>query len=117
MHIKHDQNDPAHICPICGDGDHAPRWINSEVWDRPDMRHALATRDIGAVFQILQRHGVSQRKIAARTGQTQGEVSEILHGDRKVNAYDLLLRIAKGLGVPRGWMGLAYDTNEDEPPA
>jgi tetratricopeptide (TPR) repeat protein len=35
-------------------------------------------------------------------------VSEILKG-RQVMAYDVLVRIADGLGVPRGYMGLAYD--------
>jgi tetratricopeptide (TPR) repeat protein len=42
------------------------------------------------------------------TGQSQSEVSEILKG-RQVMAYDVLARIADGLGVPRGYMGLAYD--------
>jgi predicted XRE-type DNA-binding protein len=115
MPIQHDDQDPAHTCPICGDGDHAPRWIDAAVWNRPDMRLALANREIGTVFEILQRHGVSQRKIAARTQQTQSEVSEILNG-RKVIGYDVLVRIAKGLGVPRSSMGLAYDTDDGEPP-
>jgi hypothetical protein len=35
-------------------------------------------------------------------------VSEILKG-RQVIAYDVLARIADGLGIPRGYMGLAYD--------
>ncbi|GAA3431702.1 helix-turn-helix domain-containing protein [Kutzneria kofuensis] len=51
---------------------------------------------------------MSQRQIAALTGQSQSEVSEILKG-RQVMAYDVLARIADGLGVPRGYMGLAYD--------
>ncbi len=38
----------------------------------------------------------------------QSEVSEVLAG-RRVMAYDVLVRIAEGLGVERGWMGLAYD--------
>jgi hypothetical protein len=47
MPIQHDHQDPAHTCPICGDGDHAPRWIDAAVWTRPDMRLALANREIG----------------------------------------------------------------------
>jgi len=43
-----------------------------------------------------------------RPGQSQSEISEILSG-RRVMAYDLLLRIADGLGVGRGLMGMAYD--------
>jgi transcriptional regulator with XRE-family HTH domain len=72
------------------------------------MRAALAARDIAMVFRLLQRCGVSQRRIAALTGQSQSEISEIL-GGRQVVSYDVLLRIADGLGVPRGHMGLAYD--------
>jgi transcriptional regulator with XRE-family HTH domain len=60
------------------------------------------------VFKILQRYGISQRRIAASTGQSQSEISEILKG-RRVVSYDVLVRIALGLGVPRGHLGLAYD--------
>jgi transcriptional regulator with XRE-family HTH domain len=60
------------------------------------------------VFKLLQRMGVSQRHIAALTGQSQSEISEILAG-RQVVSYDVLTRVADGLGVPRGSLGLAYD--------
>jgi transcriptional regulator with XRE-family HTH domain len=73
------------------------------------MRRRLCERDIAGVYRLLQAHGVSQRAIAARTGQSQSEVSEIVAGRRQVVAYDVLVRIADGLVVPRGWMGLAYD--------
>jgi len=82
--------------------------IDPAVWKRADMRAALAARDISAVFRLLQRMGVSQRHIAALTGQAQSEISEILAG-RQVVSYDVLARIADGLGVPRGALGLAYD--------
>ncbi|WP_424533930.1 helix-turn-helix domain-containing protein [Sphaerisporangium viridialbum] len=82
--------------------------ISFAIWERPQMRQALAVRDIATVYMLLQRVGVSQRRIAALTGQSQSEISEILNG-RQVMAYDVLVRIADGLGVPRGYMGLAYD--------
>jgi tetratricopeptide (TPR) repeat protein len=41
------------------------------------------------------------------------EVSEILKG-RQVMSYDVLVRIAEGLGIPRGLMGLAYDEGLEE---
>ncbi|HEY7224648.1 MAG TPA: helix-turn-helix domain-containing protein [Micromonosporaceae bacterium] len=75
---------------------------------RPDMRHALAVRDVATVFRILNHRGISQRQIAAHTGQSQSEISEILAG-RRVLSYDLLARIADGLEIPRGHMGLSYD--------
>jgi transcriptional regulator with XRE-family HTH domain len=84
------------------------RKVDPGVWERQDMRAALAERNIGAVFRLLQQVGVSQRRIAALTGRSQSEISEILSG-RQVMAYDVLVRIADGLGVARGYLGLAYD--------
>ncbi len=71
-------------------------------------RQALARRDIACVFRILRDAGVSQARVALTTGQKQSEVSEIISG-RQVQSVVLLERIADGLGVPRGWMGLAYE--------
>jgi transcriptional regulator with XRE-family HTH domain len=89
------------------------------LWDRSDMREVLAKQDIAGLFRLLQRMGVSQRRIAAWTGQSQSEISEIL-GGRRVVAYEVLVRIADGLGIRRGRLGLAYDediaTLVDEPP-
>jgi len=84
-------------------------YVDPKAWSRPDMRQALARRDIAAAYRLLQRYGVSQRRIAALTEQTQGGVSEIIAGRRLVVSYDLLIRIADGLGIPRGWLGLAHD--------
>ncbi|WP_026453156.1 helix-turn-helix transcriptional regulator [Saccharomonospora iraqiensis] len=82
--------------------------IDPEVWEGREMRDALAARDISEVYRQLRRHGISQRQIAAMTGQSQSEVSEILKG-RQVMAYDVLSRICHGLGIRPGYMGLAYD--------
>jgi hypothetical protein len=68
--------------------------INPELWEYPAMRRALAKRDITAVYTILTMNGISQRRIAALTGQLQSEVSEILK-DRQVRSYNLLARIAE----------------------
>ena len=74
--------------------------VPADAWEQPEMRAALASREISAVYRLLRKHGVSQRQIAAMTGQSQSEVSEILKG-RQVMAYDVLTRIADGLGDPR----------------
>ncbi|MGH3672690.1 MAG: helix-turn-helix domain-containing protein, partial [Pseudonocardiaceae bacterium] len=70
-------------------------------------RRALARRDITTVFRVLRDAGVSQISIARATGQKQSEISEIIAG-RQVQSVAVLARIAEGLGMPRGWMGLAY---------
>ena len=82
--------------------------VPPDTWEDREMRDALAAREISTVYRLLRRVGISQRQIAAMTGQSQSEVSEILKG-RQVMAYDVLARISDGLGVPRGYMGLAYD--------
>ncbi|PPK69870.1 transcriptional regulator [Actinokineospora auranticolor] len=79
----------------------------AEVWEHPDMRAALSARDITQVYRLLRGRGVSQRRISMLTGQAQPEISAIARG-RQVQTYDVLSRIADGLGVPRGYMGLAY---------
>jgi hypothetical protein len=91
------------------------RPIEREALKGEEMRRKLAERDIAGVYELLQHRGISQRRIAAQTGQSQSEISEILAG-RHVRSYDVLVRIAQGLGVPRGHMGLAYDTEDGEPP-
>lgn len=86
--------------------------ISPAVWERREMRSALAGRDLKKVYELLQRSGISQRSIARRTVQSPSEVYEILRG-RQVLAHDVLVRIADGLGVPRGYMGLAYDQSTE----
>lgn len=86
--------------------------ISPAVWERREMRGGLARRDLKKVYELLQRSGVSQRSIARRTAQSPSEVYEILRG-RQVLAHDVLVRIADGLGVPRGYMGLAYDQSTE----
>ncbi|HSV68246.1 MAG TPA: helix-turn-helix transcriptional regulator [Mycobacteriales bacterium] len=71
------------------------------------MRAVLAERDITRIYRMLQTYGYSQQHIAVLTGQSQPEVSAIIHG-RRVMAYDVLSRIADGLSFPRGLAGLAY---------
>jgi hypothetical protein len=75
-------------------------------WRRPAMAAALAVRDFTTVFRLLQKIGYSQNKIAIMTQQSQPEVSAIIHG-RKVTAYDVIKRIAAGLGVPACVVGTA----------
>lgn len=43
--------------------------VASPWYEEPEARVALAARDVGAVYRLLQRVGVSQREIARRTGR------------------------------------------------
>ena len=81
--------------------------IEPALYWRDDVRRILAARDVGALYRALTEAGLSQYQIARLTGQSQSEVSEIL-GGRRVIAYEVLERIAEGLGISRGFMGLSY---------
>ena len=80
--------------------------VTSPWHEWPEARAALDARDVGAVYRLLQRVGLSQREIGGRTGQSQSEVSEILRG-RRVRDVTVLERICDGLGVPREFMRLS----------
>ncbi|MFJ6674495.1 hypothetical protein ACIQMJ_25625 [Actinosynnema sp. NPDC091369] len=79
-----------------------------DVWEHHEMRAALALRDITTVYRLLTHHGVPRDRIAALTGQPHHDVDRVLSG-AKVESYDTLTDIARGLGVPLGYMGLAHD--------
>ncbi|GAB4590130.1 helix-turn-helix domain-containing protein [Nocardia sp. IFM 10818] len=83
--------------------------VDAAVWERPDMRAALAAHDLKTVYRLLGARGISQHEIARRTGQAQSEIYDVLHRRRCVQSYTVLSRIADGLGIPRGYMGLARD--------
>ncbi|MGH4019302.1 MAG: helix-turn-helix domain-containing protein, partial [Pseudonocardiaceae bacterium] len=79
----------------------------SELLSTRAGRVALLDRDIPRVYRLLVDAGISQHQIARWTRQRQSEVHDILKG-RQVRNVDVLERICDGLGVPRGWMRLAY---------
>src|SRR5262249_18756345 len=83
--------------------------FDPSVRDNMEFRKALARRDISTVYRLMcTTMDYSQRNISRLTGQSQSEISEILKG-RQVQSYEVFVRIADGLGVPHGWMGLAHD--------
>lgn len=83
------------------------RPVDPALFEPLVMRRALAQRDIPAVYRMLTAAGVTQRRIAELTGSHTSEVSAIVRG-HMVQSYAVLVRIAEGLQVPRGWLGLAY---------
>ena len=68
----------------------------------------LTVFDIGALYRLLKRLGVTQRQIAGLTGQSQSEVCAILQGRQVLNVL-VLERIADGLGISRERMFLGAD--------
>ncbi|MEV6515020.1 hypothetical protein AB0M37_04435 [Micromonospora chalcea] len=86
-----------------------PSWWTSGVWEGRPIRDFLERRDVAATFRFLHARGVSYGTIAALVGVSANRAAEITKGKRQVTAYDVLERIAVGLGVPRVWMGLGQD--------
>ncbi|MER5209948.1 helix-turn-helix transcriptional regulator [Streptomyces sp. NPDC002838] len=84
-----------------------PDW----AWERAEVRQALRTRDMGAVFRCVQQYaGASQARIATAAGMTQARVNEIINRRREVSRLDVYERIADGLHMPddaRHLLGLA----------
>lgn len=78
------------------------------LWERPEMTHALAERDLGTVIAIFRKWtGASQTDIGMLVGMPQPHISGIEHGKRLVTSLDLFERFADGLGIPRHLLGLA----------
>jgi hypothetical protein len=72
------------------------------------MTRALADRDMGAVLRLYRRWtGASQSDVSAATGLAQPHVSALEQRRRKVTALEVFERIADGLDIPRGRLGLA----------
>ncbi|MFD0635404.1 helix-turn-helix transcriptional regulator [Catenulispora yoronensis] len=84
-----------------------------------EMRQALAERDIGTVFELLnKRGGVSLRALGAAVGMTGSRVLEIVNGDRRVEKLEVFERIADALRVPGLQLGLAprpWESHEQAP--
>ncbi|WP_158088561.1 helix-turn-helix domain-containing protein [Thermoactinospora rubra] len=78
------------------------------------MLAALRGRDIGSVFCLVRQYaGMSQTHIGSVTGMSQGKVSAIMSGNQQVTAFEVVERVADGLGMPdaaRMALGLAPRT-------
>jgi transcriptional regulator with XRE-family HTH domain len=72
---------------------------------------ALAERDFGLLFRLLARYaGASQTQLAIAVGMTQGQISTIMAGTRRITAIEVIERVLDGLSVPdpaRMTLGLA----------
>ena len=75
---------------------------DSRLLQRDDMVEALAGRDFGTAFKLLQRfQGLTQGEIAAATGLTQGRVSKLISSRRnRILHIDVIERILDGLRIP-----------------
>lgn len=90
-----------------------PEKPDPAIWTHPALARAIAERDVGALFCLLHyQFDVSQSDLARLTQCTNAEMWEFIHKGRRTQSYALLARIADGLGIPRGQMGLAYTATD-----
>src|SRR4051812_38966560 len=87
-----------------------PTWWNADHIDGLAMREVLAGRDIKAVFNFLHRKGWSWGAIAQATDIGEQRVREIASGKRRVENYDVHVRVAIGLNIPRDSLGVGLRT-------
>ncbi|GAA1945075.1 hypothetical protein [Kitasatospora viridis] len=83
--------------------------LPAELLAREDFRLALAEHDFAAVFGLIKKYGgLSQNRIAAACQLTPGKVSVIMSdGSKRITSFEVIARIADGLGIPGGLLGLA----------
>lgn len=79
------------------------------------MLRALAERDMGALFTLLNARGVSTRKLAAAADISQGRVYDYINGNCRVEKLSLFEQIADGLRIPGRLLGLASRPWEPAP--
>ncbi|MGW2591942.1 helix-turn-helix domain-containing protein [Streptomyces sp. NPDC001515] len=85
-----------------------PGLLAPAVLDRDDVRRALAEHDFAAVFTLIKKWGgLSQNRIASACQLTPGKVSTIISGSQRITSFDVICRIADGLGIPGHLLGLA----------
>lgn len=86
-----------------------PSALPHAFWVRPEVKNALEAADFGALFRLLDEHGMIQARICEATGLSPNRVSMITRGKQTVIKLRLMIRIADGLGMPdfaRMWLGI-----------
>ncbi|GAA4609268.1 tetratricopeptide (TPR) repeat protein [Actinoplanes octamycinicus] len=94
-----------------------PSWWASGTWEGRPIREFLERRDVTAIFRFLHARGVSYASIGGLVGISPNRAAEIAKNIRQVTAYEVLDRVAEGLGIPRAVMGLGYETGAVVPAA
>lgn len=78
-----------------------PLRLPADFWSRPDVGNALAARDIGVLFRLVAKYaGASQTQLAIAVDMTQGQVSTIMAGSRRVTSIEVGERLFDGLQAP-----------------
>jgi tetratricopeptide (TPR) repeat protein/transcriptional regulator with XRE-family HTH domain len=78
-----------------------PLRLPAGFWAKREVGDALASRAVGALFRLVAKYaGASQTQLAIAVGMTQGQVSTIMAGSRRVTAIEVAERLFDGLDAP-----------------
>ncbi|MDF3293122.1 helix-turn-helix domain-containing protein [Streptomyces silvisoli] len=80
--------------------DDAPR-VPVRVWADPEVREALAAWNFGQVSRLVRQRGsIRQEDVAQLTGLSQGFLSMLESGARRLTSIDRIVDFLDGLAVP-----------------
>lgn len=92
-----------------------PPTVAAGLLDDERMLKALAGRDMGTLFALLNSRGVSTRKLAAAVDISQGRLYDYKNGNCRVEKLSVFEQIADGLRIPGHLLGLARRPWEPAP--
>jgi transcriptional regulator with XRE-family HTH domain len=97
-----------------------PREIIAGLLADQRFLSACAERDMGTLFRMLNRRGVSTRRIAAAVGIAQGRLYDYMNGKSRVERLAMFEQIADAFHIPGHLIGLArrhWEPQEHASPA
>lgn len=71
---------------------------------------------MGAALRFLRDLGWSRMALSAATGLSETRIRAVIQGKQRIHTYEVLERVATGLSIPRGAMGLAYTDDLEQDP-
>src|SRR5260370_29356797 len=82
--------------------------IPTSLAERPEFIAACAAHDMGTVFALAKKYGgLSTLAIARMTEIKPDNVRAVMNSRRLIEDFAVYERIADGLGIPVGMLGLA----------
>ncbi|MBB5156107.1 helix-turn-helix domain-containing protein [Saccharopolyspora phatthalungensis] len=99
-------NDP--FCGPCARAAGFRKPIPAGSYDDADLRAALETYDFGAVFAAVRQHtGLTQLQLADLLGLSQGRISAVERGERRLTHVRTAARLATVLRIPACLLGFS----------
>ncbi|RPE33222.1 helix-turn-helix domain-containing protein [Kitasatospora cineracea] len=84
-----------------------PRDVVAGLLGDERMRAILRARDIGALFELLNKRGISTRRLAAAANISQGRLYDYVKGKVRVEKLSMFEQLADAFGIPGALLGLA----------